>query len=308
MSRLLPSASHPFSHCCFLPLLIVVSQFGIYIDKGLLTFDHLGDEQNGLPLCPSCHRAFDDPDNPGLMIIPIELDYFINTEVKDQQSRSEIAQRLGYLPPRVVPTPQMYSEYLKNQNLLPEDASGGLYWRYTLRDYFPVNADKSFIPGLGPFQQPGVWHGAPMATLRRAFQILGDPGIEGIPEEQLEKLWELRKLYSRKINLPAAINSDAAASTVIAEERSDQREFTVPAKTRDVNTRRAAATRTAARSSTEQQQTTHQLGNIATSHPAIPTSKTRIPPLAKHPKVLRFGAGATTEVNIRRYLTMMKFT
>ena len=102
------------------------------------------------------------------MIIPTESDYFIRTEVKNQQNRSEIAQRLGYLPPRMVPTPQLYSEHLKSQKPLPQDASGGLYWRYALRDYFPVNADKSFIPGLGPFKQPGVWHGAPMAALKRS--------------------------------------------------------------------------------------------------------------------------------------------
>ena len=77
--------------------------------------------------------------------------------------------------------------------------SGGSYWHYTLRDDFPVNADKSFILRLGPFKQPGGWHSVPVAALRRAFQILGDPGIEGIPEEQMEKLWELHKLYSRKI-------------------------------------------------------------------------------------------------------------
>ena len=59
----------------------------------------------------------------GLMIIPTESNYFIRTEVKDQQSRSEIAQRLGYLPSRVVPTPQMYSEYLKSQKLLQQDAN-----------------------------------------------------------------------------------------------------------------------------------------------------------------------------------------
>ena len=102
------------------------------------------------------------------MIIPTESDYFIRTEVKNQQNRSEIAQRLGYLPPRMVPTPQLYSEYLKSQKPLPQDASGGLYWRYALRDYFPVNADRSFIPGLGPFKQPRVWHGPPMAALKRS--------------------------------------------------------------------------------------------------------------------------------------------
>ena len=60
-----------------------------------------------------------------------------------------------------------------------------------------------------------------MAVLRRAFQILGDPGIDGIPEEQMEKWGEL---YSRKLTPVATVNSDAAGtSTVITEGDSHQR-------------------------------------------------------------------------------------
>ncbi|EXJ82382.1 hypothetical protein A1O3_06195 [Capronia epimyces CBS 606.96] len=147
--------------------------FRDYVASGLLTFDHLGDEQNGLPLCPSCHQAFDDLNNPGLIFIPTALDYFIDFEVKDYQSRIEIAQRHGDVPRRLVPTPQMYSDYLKREGLVSSEAVGGLYCRYTLRDFFPIHVVKSAIPGLGPFQEPGLWCGAPMAALRRAFQIIG---------------------------------------------------------------------------------------------------------------------------------------
>ncbi|OAL28652.1 hypothetical protein AYO20_09376 [Fonsecaea nubica] len=130
--------------------------FSDYAASGLLTFDRLGDEQNGLPLCPSCRRTFDDLNNPGLIFIPTELEYFIDFERKDYQSRIDTAQRQGDIPPRMVPTPQMYSEYLTRQELVSSDAVGGLYWRYTLRDFLPDCCDKSFIPGLGPFKEPGL--------------------------------------------------------------------------------------------------------------------------------------------------------
>jgi hypothetical protein len=84
----------------------------------------------------------------------------------------------------------MYSEHLKRQKLVSSETVGGFYWRYTLRDFFPVNADKSFIPGLGPFKEPGVWCGAPTAALGRVFQIIGNPTAEGIPEPQLGMIWK----------------------------------------------------------------------------------------------------------------------
>ncbi|KAL6240642.1 hypothetical protein RBB50_012469 [Rhinocladiella similis] len=150
-------------------------QFRKYVTLGLLTFDHLGDKQNGIPLFSNI------------------------SQLKDYDNRLDVARRLGYVPPRIVPTPQMFADYLKDGEIISPDAKGGSYWRYTLRDFFPVHADKSFIPGLGPFEEPGVWCGAPMTALRRAFQVISDPTIEGIPEEQLEQLWQMRKLYARRI-------------------------------------------------------------------------------------------------------------
>ena len=61
---------------------------------------------------------------------------------------------------------------IEREGLLSQDDSGGLYWRYRLRDYFPVDADESFIAGLRAFKEPGIWHSAPMAVLKKAFQIL----------------------------------------------------------------------------------------------------------------------------------------
>lgn len=44
-----------------------------------------------------------------------------------------------------------------------------------------------------------------MAALRRAFQILGDPVVEGIQEEQLLLLRELQDLYRRKVQIHIAV-------------------------------------------------------------------------------------------------------
>jgi hypothetical protein len=45
-----------------------------------------------------------------------------------------------------------------------------------IHDYFPrFGPNNTWIPGLGPFQEPESRHGAPMAALWRAFLILGNP-------------------------------------------------------------------------------------------------------------------------------------
>ncbi|KAH0829869.1 hypothetical protein FOPE_10704 [Fonsecaea pedrosoi] len=121
-----------------------------------------------------------------------ELEYFIDFERQDYQNQIDTAQQQGDIPPRMVPTPQMYSEYLKRQELVSSHAVGGLYRRYTMQDFFP---DCCVIPGSDHFKEPGLWCGAPMAALRRIFQIIGDR----IPESQLDQLWTLHKLYAREV-------------------------------------------------------------------------------------------------------------
>ena len=280
-------------------------QFSTYIDKGLLTFDHLGDQQNGIPLCPSCHRAFDDINNPGLVFVPTELYYFIEFEEKDHENRREIARRLGHVPPRLVPTPQMYSEHLKRRGLLSQDDSGGLNWRYTLRDYFPVNADKTFIPGLGPFKEPGIWHGAPMAALKRAFQILGDPSVEGITEEQLESLWKLRKLYSRKLLAIDTTNSDlGSARSGIALDCSGQTQVAALSGA-DSDAALPTIPQVTQTGAFEHEQNTRHSGNTTTAPATYRTSHPRAPFTSKGVSLLRFGSAGTADMNVQRYLTMM---
>ncbi|KAK5008198.1 hypothetical protein LTR28_004294 [Elasticomyces elasticus] len=177
------------------------SSFGKFLDKGLITFESLEDEANAVPLCPLCHRNFDSLDDPGLVFIPTDIQYFIDFENRDFEGRKRSAALHAYAPPRQTPTPQEYLGHQIKQAAIPPDALGGLYNRYTLRDYFPVRMDRSFIPGPGPSPEPGMWHGAPMAALKRAFQTVFSPTVEGIPEETHRALYELSRLYKRNVEI-----------------------------------------------------------------------------------------------------------
>ena len=142
------------------------------IQQGLITFDHLGHIDNAIPLYPTCHRNLDDLNKPGLIFLPSRLKYFINFEREDYAHRVIRAKDTGAIPQRTCPNPQMYYEHqIQIGDLQGQDgACGGLYLRYTLYDYFPdLGQRKSWIRDRGPFQEPDAWHGAPMATIWRAF-------------------------------------------------------------------------------------------------------------------------------------------
>ncbi|KAK4920750.1 hypothetical protein LTR66_016714 [Elasticomyces elasticus] len=305
------------------------AEFGRYIDNGLLTFDSLGDEQNAIPLCPSCHRAFDNVNDPGFVFIPTDMPYFVDFEKKDFKNRTDIARRLGYVPPQMTPKPQAYLEHQVSQGILSSDACGGQYWRYTLRDYFPVNADKSFIPGLGPFKEPGLWHGAPMAALRRAFQVVGDPVVEGILEEQVNALWELRKLYSRKVEIgnqdrPTPNDGDEVAVGEGSHQTSDT--TSGGHDTANVGGGQASSSAIGAIGNSQSSQAQNQAApsvrdamleqQEAVSLPLsldamnktaarIPQQAHRTPSSTTHARLLRWGSGSTADSNVRRYLTMI---
>ena len=79
------------------------------------------------------------------------------------------------------------------------DAHGGLYKGYTLFNYLPkFNGENAWIPGLDPFTELESWHGAPMATLWRAFNILGSPLVMH-PNQLKKDLRELQDLYQERI-------------------------------------------------------------------------------------------------------------
>lgn len=186
-------------------------QFSELKRNGLITFEHLGSEQNAIALCGTCHANFDNPNQPGFIFLPTNLRYFIEFEKRDFSYREERARRCGgIIDNRAVPTAAAYLQQIKD-GVVGEDAIGGLYQSYTLRNYFPsfvTQENYAFIPGPGPFT-PGEWHGDPMAAIWRGFRILGDP-LNKIPEEEETLLWELRRLYQREVKL----QGDSAGTSV----------------------------------------------------------------------------------------------
>jgi hypothetical protein len=146
-----------------------------------------------------------------------------------------------------------------------------------------------------------------MAALKRAFQILGDPVVEGIPEEQLEKLWELRKLYSKKVSPATVVDHEAAgASTVTIGERMHRSGGTASMGAEEVGAAQPATTRIATVGYPGDQRNTRQVINAGSADAVQPTLKSHIPRVTRSANLLRYGAGATTEINVQRYLTMMK--
>ncbi|KAH0537330.1 hypothetical protein FGG08_005846 [Glutinoglossum americanum] len=170
-------------------------QFKELVVQGLLTFSSLSHIDNGIPLCPLCHRNFDDILFPGFVFIPTDLAFFIKFEQDDYERRTQIAQATGQVSGRTCPTAEDYFVHQLNAGVIPEGTYNGLYARYTLHDYFPKLGQPPFEPGPEPFAMPKPWHGAPTAALRRAFQVLSNPLLQGIPTGVLTDLNTLIQLY-----------------------------------------------------------------------------------------------------------------
>lgn len=201
---------------------LIVGKFAELVQQGLVTFDSLGHTDNAIPLCPLCHRNFDDINRPGFLFIPSDLQYFIDYERMDFDRRTIIATTTTSIPPRSCPTPKMYFEHQLLSGDIQQGACGGKYVRYTLRDYFPKLGQNDWIPGRGPFQDAEPWHGAPSAALRRAFQVLGDPLVHGIPEEDRQKLRELQDLYMKQIRISSTSELESSDIQVSADPDESQ--------------------------------------------------------------------------------------
>ncbi|TID21234.1 hypothetical protein E6O75_ATG04629 [Venturia nashicola] len=174
-------------------------------EEGLITFTALGDIDNGIALCPLCHVNFDDISAPGFVFFPADLQYFINFERSDYMRREAGAAR-GTRLKRVCPNAIDYKQHQVDSGEADEDTIGGLYQRYILKDYMsPLLWSQSDGPQEYQFSNK-PWHGAPMAALRRAFQIHGDPLSRAIPAFQRARLRELQDLYMRDPPSPVPIS------------------------------------------------------------------------------------------------------
>ncbi len=111
--------------------------------------------------------------------------------------------------PRLCPTATQYRNHQKQNNIIPDNAVGGLYQRYMIRNFYsheflvhmgaPENWDY-WVPGKGPLP-PKTWHGAPTATVHRALAIIGRLfWVRHLPEE-FRLLRRLQELYSRELEV-----------------------------------------------------------------------------------------------------------
>ncbi|KAL9576430.1 MAG: hypothetical protein Q9212_007102 [Teloschistes hypoglaucus] len=168
--------------------------------RRLLTINDLNGAANGVPLCPTCHTFFDAHDFPGRTFFPADLDYFLDFERHDFERRQRQFEVTGGWPTRVVPTAQ---DYLQHQaNILPPDASGGLYRRMFL-------AGKAYILGEDPKFPPKPWHGCPLAALSRAFHSLGTQS-HLFPRDIRQQLRDLQDLYGINDQVAGAVPSTQA--------------------------------------------------------------------------------------------------
>ncbi|KAK5016215.1 hypothetical protein BJ546DRAFT_955643 [Cryomyces antarcticus] len=194
------------------------SSFEDALQIGAISFNHLGHEDNAIPLCPLCHHNFDNTSNPGWIFLPTDLRFFIESEERNFAMRQTLLRETGAFHPRLCPTPAQYRDHQVEHNVILADATGGLYQRYTLRRFYsheflvalgaPQDWDH-WIPGKGPLS-PKSWHGAPTAAIHRALAILGKLFWTHLPEE-LHLLRRLQELYGRELQPETDTGSAAGA-------------------------------------------------------------------------------------------------
>ena len=136
----------------------------------------LNNFENALPLCPTCHAAFDRLADPLWIMLPSDLDFFITAEEEDQKERWDHLERTGDLPHRIVPGAGSY-----------QARNGGLYQPYILKHHLS--------PGLKTDNwEERVWKGEPFAAIRKAALSLGSIRLHAVPIQvrvMLSKLWNL---------------------------------------------------------------------------------------------------------------------
>lgn len=120
--------------------------------QGLVTLETLGDFDNAIYLCPADHASFDARD-PGLVIVPTYLDFFIDHERRWQEEMRKKS------PPKVrMPVlPSQYAAYCAG---ISGKETKGRYTAYMVVDY----KEKGRIGPPWTFE----WHGDPGAIIWKA--------------------------------------------------------------------------------------------------------------------------------------------
>ncbi|PGG96989.1 hypothetical protein GX51_07538 [Blastomyces parvus] len=167
------------------------SQAPLWNEFGLITFS-LTSAGNAVPLCPTCHNQFDLAADPGFFFIPTDLQYFNQFELNDRDRRRADMEQ-GVISKREIPSRDMYRAHQVKQGLISADSVGGLYHPVFLKHYFHHNLLPFDV--LPYFSRPRQWHGAPLATFRKAFPVLGSARLNALSRQTRLELEQLRNLY-----------------------------------------------------------------------------------------------------------------
>jgi hypothetical protein len=134
--------------------------------------------------------------DPGYVFFPTDIQYFIDFERRDRARREEFARDTGTSISsfiRQVPTSDDYKQHQVNNNIISPTAIGGRYSRLFLKQYLHGGE----LPGAEAFFSTAKeWHGAPLASFRRAFAALASPRFLVIVDvDTRHMLEELQQLY-----------------------------------------------------------------------------------------------------------------
>ena len=176
-----PTATHSASE----PVANGPQTFVCLTASGLITLEGLQVVENGLPLCPSCHRHYDMYGQPDWVFFPEDLEYFIKEEKTDFERRKVAWEIDSVVASRRSPTAAAYAEDQKQRNKLLPGAKWGSYVSYTGIEFGPEG--RVFKRG---HHITKWWHGDPMAALQRAFR-----GLNIYPVVLPKKLDALQFLY-----------------------------------------------------------------------------------------------------------------
>lgn len=161
----------------FLTMIIV----RILEDMQILAFQISNAIENGIILCGLCRGGLDDHLNPAWVFYPSDLNYFIEFELADRQSRVMNPR------PRKVPDSVAYLQHQKTISAVSEDAQEPLYVRRVL-----APGDSASVRLI---QGERGWHGHPIAAIRSAWRALGALRGNSIPLEDRAQLLYLLDLY-----------------------------------------------------------------------------------------------------------------
>ena len=167
---------------------------------------HLGDPDNFVILCTNCHGGFDSS-MPVFVILPTNMEFFIDYEERDYKSRTEGKE----LRPRSFPTSQEYKD------------AGGMYKAYSLQRGFTTSAEKG-------------WGGSPAAMIYKASLGVNLP-TDSIPPGIRGQVAKLMDLWGRRPPTPAK-NEGKGKGRATKRRASDSPESQKYPRTRQGTTRK----------------------------------------------------------------------